>query len=238
MSAFAADPLTSAKELRAESQQEAAASQKKIDAVSEETRTLLEEYRDIIQRTDTVRSYNDHLAQLIEDQNEQLTSIQRQIENAQQTQQEIVPLITRMVEVLEELIILDVPFLLEERRLRVQHLQELIEDPTVPLPEKYRRVTEAFQIEMDYGRNIEAYTGELEQGDQTRTVEFLRIGRIALLYRSFDGQDVGYWDQAEKKWVALPASFNGAITKGLRIAKKEAPPDLFTVPVQAPDSVQ
>ena len=136
---------------------------------------------------------------------------------------------------LDQLISLDVPFLPKERRLRVENLRAIVNDPTVALPEKYRRIMEAFQIEMEYGRNIEAYNGQLKNSDQVRTVEFLRIGRIALIYRTFDGEEAGYWDVAARKWELLPADYNSAIAKGFRIAKKEAPPDLIKIPVSAPE---
>lgn len=231
----AADPLTEAEKTRIQGQQEAVKSQQRVDRLSEQTQTLLGEYRDVLRRTQELRSHNARLQRLLETQRVELDSLARQLENVHRTQQQIEPLIDRMVAVLEEFVALDRPFLPKERAMRVQSLKKLLDDPRTDLAEKYRRVMEAYQVEMDYGRNIEAYTGELERDGQTRTVEFLRIGRIALIYRSFDGRHSGYWDQAQRAWVTLPASYNGAIARGLRIARKEAPPDLIEVPVSAPE---
>lgn len=231
----AADPLSEAKKARIQGQQEAVRSQRRVDSLSEQTQTLLDEYRDVLRRTQELRAHNARLQRLLKAQREELDSLARQLENVQRTQQQIEPLIDRMVAVLEEFVALDRPFLPKERAMRVESLKRLLDDPRVDLAEKYRRVMEAYQVEMDYGRNIEAYTGELEREGEVRTVEFLRIGRIALIYRSFDGRHSGYWDQTQRAWVTLPASYNGAIARGLRIARKEAPPELIEVPVSAPE---
>ena len=72
----------------------------------------------------------------------------------------------------------------------------------VTISEKYRRIVEAYQVEMDYGRTIEAYEGELaSEGGDPRTVQFLRVGRVTLLYQTLDGRETGYWDADRKAWV-------------------------------------
>lgn len=231
----AADSLSAAKKLRVDAQREARASQKKIDAIAAQTQKRLQEYREVLHQVEETKNYNDHLQRLIDVQNEQLAAIERQTRNASDTQRQIVPLLTRMVAVLEELVGIDMPFLLQERRLRVENLKKLTDDPNVTLPNKYRRVMEAYQIEMDFGRNIEAYTAELERDNQVRMVEFLRVGRVALLYLSFDGNDTGYWDKTTAQWVSLDRSFVPAVARGLQIAKKHVPPELIKVPVGVPE---
>jgi hypothetical protein len=203
--------------------------------LADETSEMLDEYRGVLQQTQSLRSYNDQLDRLIEEQNKQLASMRNQIGDARSIQQHLFPILNRMVKVLEELIDLDMPFLMRERRLRVDDLKQLLDDPSASLPDKYRRVMEAFQIEMEYGRSIEAYRGEIEQEGQQRTVDLLRIGRIALLHITLDGSHAGYWDRRSKRWQPLPSSFNSAVDKGLRIANKQAPPDLIDVPLHAPE---
>ena len=145
----------------------------------------------------------------------------------------------RMIDALEEFVKLDVPFLLKERTERVAKLKTLMNRPNVTEAEKYRLITEAYQIENEYGRTIEAYRGQLATTDGTegRDVEFLRIGRVALVYRTFDGEEIGAWDTNGRKWVELPAQYNASIRDGFRIARKQAAPDLFRIPVPAPTEV-
>ena len=66
------------------------------------------------------------------------------------------------------------------------------------LPERFRRIMEAYQVETDYGRTIEAYSGKLARDGKPRTVDFLRAGRVALVYATLDGGETGYWDRARE----------------------------------------
>jgi hypothetical protein len=143
----------------------------------------------------------------------------------------------RMVDGLKKFVRLDVPFLMNERQDRVAQLEALLDRPDVTEAEKYRRIMEAYQIENEFGRTIEAYRGELPapDGGPERTVEFLRVGRVALIYRTIDGNEIGAWDQDAREWTPLPARYRASVKEGFRIAKKQAAPDLFSIPVPAPE---
>ena len=62
---------------------------------------------------------------------------------------------------------------------------------------------------------------------------FLRVGRVALLYQTLDGEETGYWDASQKKWVE-DDSYRSAVRRGFAVADKATAPDLLTVPVPAP----
>jgi hypothetical protein len=106
----------------------------------------------------------------------------------------------------------------------------MMDRPDVTDSEKYRRILEAYEIENEYGRTVEAYRGPLADG---RIVDFLRIGRIALLYQSADGEESAAWDASQTAFVALDSSYRSSIKEGLRIARKQARPDLIRVPLPA-----
>jgi len=93
-------------------------------------------------------------------------------------------------------------------------------------------------IETDYGRTIESYTGPIELDGQQNTVDFLRFGRLGLYYLTMDGTRAGYWMAKERRWESLPDSYRSSILQGLRIAKKQAAPDLLKLPVTAPETIQ
>ena len=166
-----------------------AAVQQRINALDDETREMLNEYRQTTSQVQDLIAYNEQLQKLVSTQRVELADFERRFNELEVTKRRILPLIVRMIEVLEEFIAIDVPFLEEERQLRLTELQKLMEKPEVPTSEKYRRVSEAYQIELEYGHTIEAYEGEMTQDGETRTVNFLRFGRLGLYYQTLDGLD-------------------------------------------------
>ncbi len=212
----------------------AATSQRKIDGVHDETEALLGEYRTLSGRIDSLRVYNRELSGLVDSQGAEMDSLREQIENVTLVEREILPLMLRMLEALEQFVELDVPFLPEERGRRVAFLKDLLGRADVTVAEKYRRLLEAYQVENEYGRTIEAYEGELEIDGQSRTVDFLRIGRIGLLYQTLDRTRAGVWSQESREWADLDGAYRTSIDHGMRMARKQAAPDLLQLPVPAP----
>ena len=217
-------------------QAEAAASQQRVNNVDDERQKLLSEFRHVTSETESLKTYNDQLAEQIPSQLEEMESLQKQMQEIETTQREVVPLMQRMLTGLQQFVALDVPFLPEERQRRVENLQAMMARADVTVSEKFRRLLEAYQIEMDYGRTIEAYEGRMGEGDGARTVQFLRVGRVVLMYQTPDREETGYWDAKNKAWV-VDNDYEGAFEKNLAVAKKIGAPDLLIVPVPAPTKV-
>ncbi len=227
--------LKNAVDAQLKSEVAAKKSQQRIDALDDESRQMLAEYRAVLRQTESLKAYNDQLDKLVISQKDELVSIDAQLENIETTQREIVPLMLNMIQVMAQFVELDMPFLPEERQNRIEQLQLLMERADVSLAEKYRRILEAYQVETEYGRTIEAYQDELTVDGNSRTVEFLRIGRIGLYYLSLDGKEVGHWNNG---WEELDSENRKAVEKGLKIAKKQLPPDLLVLPMQAAEEVK
>jgi septal ring factor EnvC (AmiA/AmiB activator) len=211
----------------------AAASQQRINQLDDQAQTLVGQYRQTVAETESIKAYNHQLSLQVKSQLEEMDSMQKQLAEIERTSREVLPMMQKMVDTFEQFVALDVPFLPEERKNRVQGLKDMMGRADVTISEKYRRITEAYSVEMEYGRTIEAYEGKLGEGDQAKTVEFLRAGRVALMYQTLDGSETGYWDADQKKWVA-DDDYSDAVKKGLRVAKKTGAPDLMIVPVHAP----
>lgn len=233
-SIYAANELDNAIESRLAAQKEARQSQGRIDNLADETKSLLDKYRYAIRRTDSLKAYNSQLRNSINNQKNQLSSIQRQLENIDETRRSITPLLAKMAKVLEQTITLDMPFLMAERNNRLNSIKTMLEQPDIPVPEKYRRIMEAYQIEIEYGRTIETYTEDLDMDGSNQTVNILRVGRIILVYQSLDGSVSGVWDIASKSWRLLPDEYNHPINQGMQIANSQLPPELFNMPVRMP----
>ena len=225
--------LGNAVETKIEAQEESVKSQNTIDELTDETRDMVQVYRNAIRKTESLNSYNQQLAKLVKQQKLSLNSIQRQIENAEETRRSIVPFINKMITTLEKFVRLDLPFLLDERRQRVSILKQIVNFPDITLPDKYRRVMEAYQIEIEYGRTIEAYTDTITVDGKEYTVEILRVGRLLMTFQTSDGELSGIWNKHSKAWRKLPSEYNRSIKQGLLIAKKQAPPELIKLPVTA-----
>lgn len=239
VNAAPADGVRQAVQAQAQINQAAVQSQNTVNAVSDETQKLLEEYLTSKEQVDRLRVYNQNLTNLVRDQQEQLSSIDRQMKDVDIVEKEIVPLMLRMVDQLEQFVKLDVPFLQEERANRVAQLKDMMNSSSVTISEKYRRVMEAYQIETEYGRTIEAYRGRLKSGDgNEREVDFLRVGRLVLAYQTLDKAEGGFWNRTTKQWDVLDGGSAAGINGALRVARKQSAPDLINLPILAPEAAK
>jgi FtsZ-binding cell division protein ZapB len=223
---------------RVEGNQAGAKSQVQIDELSDETDKLTSEYRSVLQQIDALRIYNRQVEELIAAQQAEIASQREQIDNVELVGRQVTPLMLEMIAALDAFVELDVPFLMKERTSRIAALRETVARADVTDAERYRRILEAYQIENEYGRTIEAYSGELELDGKSRTVDFLRVGRIVLVYRTRDGTEAGAWDQETRSWKPLSAEYRTSILKGLRMARKQAAPDLLRLPVRSAEAVR
>ena len=193
---------------------ESAAVQKHIDELSDQTDELLAKYRTVLTQIDSIGVYNHQLRELITSQDEELASLQDQLDRVEVVGRSVTPLMLRMIDALDATVALDLPYLIEERTQRIAKLRKLMTRAAVTNAEKYRLIMEAYQTENEYGRTIEAYRSTLKRGDRDIKVDFLRFGRIALVYQTLDGMEAGVWNQATKSWEPLDASYRTAIRQG------------------------
>lgn len=218
---------------QAKADKTATSSQVKVDKYADSTESMLAEYKGLLRQIDSMKIYNAQISRMVDSQQGELDSLNRQIAQIDQTAMEVVPLTLKMIDALDEFVALDLPFQTEERSLRIAELHKLMDRADVTTSEKFRKVMEAYQIEEGFSRSIESYKASLERNGETVTYDFLRIGRTALLYQSPDGGETGMWNQQTRQWETLTQSYRIAVQQGLRIAKKQAPPALIKLPVFA-----
>jgi hypothetical protein len=189
-----------------------------------------ERYARTLAEADITTRYDRQIEQQVQSQQAEIATLQQQIAALDATAEAIPPLLDRMFSALDEFVRGDVPFFADERTQRMDKLRDIIGNPDTSPAEKFRRLMEAYQIEMEYGRTMTAYKAKMPDG---RDAEFVRLGRVSLLYRTDDGQESGYWDNQQKSWVPDPSS-SRAIENALAIAKETKAADLNNVPVPAP----
>ncbi|KAA9130785.1 DUF3450 domain-containing protein [Marinihelvus fidelis] len=216
--------------------QDAAASQQRVTRLAQQTADLLAEYRQVVRQAESLAVYNDQLEKVVVDQRNEVTSINEQLAGLEDTNRGVVPLMLEMIDALGQIVESDMPFRLEERRARVERLRDMMDQADVTTSEKYRRIMEAYQGELEYGRTTEAYSEALPSTGQT--VEFLRVGRTLLVYQTSDQETTGWFNPTTREFESLPDRFRLEVKEGLSIARNEKAPDLVTLPVPGPEVAQ
>jgi hypothetical protein len=212
---------------------DSAANQKNINSIDKQTREIEFDYKDTIKEYENLKLYNDQLQKIINSQNAEIESIVLQIEELDNTNINIIPLMLKMTASLEQFISLDIPFLLEERMARVNSIKEVMDRGDISTSEKFRKVAEAYQVENDYGRTIEAYRSSVLFEGKEFNADFLRVGRVALMFLTTNGDKAAYWDTSSNSWVKSSGAIKRSTEEGLKIALKQSPPALINIPVTA-----
>lgn len=223
-----AQQLNTAVQVAVDTNKASAKAQKRIDKLNNQTDDLTGQYRNILNEIESLRAYNKQLGAVVNDQREQVIGMNSQMTHLEQTNRGVVPMIIEMVDALDKLVDADIPFKKDERKTRVARLENMIDTAAVTTAEKYRKVTEAYGIELDYGSTVESYQGDLPSG---KKVDFLRVGRTTLIYQTLDQEISGWWNAKNGKYEELDNRYNNEIKEAIRIAKNQASPNLAGLPV-------
>jgi len=201
--------------------------QKQINVENEKKDILLNEYKYTNKELQNTIKYNKQLSNLIKSQETEIANTDKQLVEIEETHKNVYPIMSDMITSLDKLIKSDTPFLLKERTSRVERLQTNINRADIKTAEKFRIILEAFKIEYDYANSIEAYESEIK----SKTYNMLRIGRAGLYYQSLDFKLYGFWDNTNKKWLAITDKVaQSNIRKAIKIAKKQQNVELLELP--------
>jgi hypothetical protein len=215
-----------------QTQRASAASQQRVDRLDAETRQLLERYRAALWQAQQLKVYGAQIEELAKTQGSERESLARQITEMEKVERELLPLMLRMIDSLEKFVDLDLPFLQDERRERLANLRRVMADPEAGVSDKYRRILEAYQIEVDYGRTLGAERVEVEG----RVMDQLRVGRSALYALALDGAEALRWESDSRKWLPLERGYVSDVRHGLRIARELVSADLLRLPMALPEA--
>ena len=212
-------------------------SQERINNIVEGTRSLEDQYRAINKEIDGLKVYNRLMRAQVEGQAATLEDIALSMDQVDVINRQIFPLMERMIDGLKQSVALDIPFLMEERSKRIGDLETIMERSDVTVAEKFRKVMEAYQIEMDYGTSSEWYREELNVDGATREYNMLRVGRIGLYFQSDDTNITGWYNPDSGQYELLGNDHRNEIRKGMRIARQLIAPELILIPLPAAQDV-
>ncbi|GLT16178.1 DUF3450 domain-containing protein [Vibrio algivorus] len=235
-----ADSLDNARSIERQTNQVAKNAQQKIDSNSDQSFQLQAEVERLQDQVDNLSLYQTHLKKLVESQEAEKVSIDDQLTNVEETRQGVVPLMYHMIDGLQSSLEQGVPVRLVSREKRLDELKTLMGRSDISDAEKYRRILEAYQIEMDYGSKLGIYEGQIKLNqDDTRQVDLLYVGKVVLLARSKDSQHAWLWSQTKQQWREVPADQKSDINQAYALANKQQAPSLLRLPLsvtQAPAS--
>jgi len=218
--------------------QSALRSQSKIDALTEETRKLLSEYKVVLKEIEGLRVYNRQLEKQISNQETEMAQLSTSIDEVTVIERQITPLMLRMIDGLEQFVELDMPFLLDERRARIDRLRDMMDRADVAVSEKFSQVFRAYQIENEYGRTMETYGDTILIGGTERKVDILKVGRVSLVYQTPDASETGMYNLNTGAFEPIGNEYEASIRQGIRMARQQATQDLFSIPVHGPEAAQ
>lgn len=207
-----------------------AAAQSRIDRLDDQKSDIVGDYRAALQEQETVGLNVDQQRIFLQSQQNEIESLNNQIARVGEVQDALLPMMLQMIGNLEQFVDQDVPFKLAERKERIDKLKDLMEDPDVSPAERYRQIINAYQIELAYGNQTVSYEGTVTENGSPTKVEFLRIGRVVLVYKDSEG-NLHIWNQAKKAYEPLSKSYKLDYSTATRIALEQKSPEVFAAPM-------
>ncbi|MGF1694334.1 DUF3450 domain-containing protein [Vibrio lamellibrachiae] len=227
-----ASSLSDATAIQKDTHKSAANSQKVIDKSFDSSQQLRAEIEQLEQELANLEVYRDHLESMVNNQNQEALSIESQIDQIQDTRQGVVPLMYQMLDGLTQIVKHDSPIRQQARLERVERLQAMMSQSDVSDAEKYRRILEAYQIEVDYGTKLGVYEAQIAlAGGETFEAEIFYLGRISLIARNRSGSQYWSWNRASNEWESVNSTIFSQLDSAFRIANNQAAPSLLTVPL-------
>jgi hypothetical protein len=138
-----------------------------------------------------------------------------------------------MIDALEQFVKADIPLRTERRIARVENLREVMGRSDVQLSEQYRQILEAYSIEVGYGSEVASFQGTLSISGQDITVDYVHVGRLALMALALDGNAGWVWNKQTSSWEQLPGSYLTSVSQFIKMARREATLEMDRVPLIA-----
>lgn len=208
------------------------AAQKEADAWSMEKQQVIGEIRQLKTRLEWLSYQNKKYAAYIATEKRAIEELERKDAKMRNLRKGLEPFLDKTIERLAGFVEEDLDFLQEEREQRLSFLKDSVNDYHLSMSEKLQRVLEALNVEAEYGRTIEVETRSLSLAEVGRVeADVLRVGRIAVIYRSLDGKRVGRMNPGTGGWEPVDETFSRAIRDTIEMARQQKSVELVDLPI-------
>lgn len=166
---------------------------------------------------------------------ERLTSLEKILTNDENLNDLYLPILNKSLNELKKYIISGLPFHLNERLDKVLSLKVFIDDITIPIDEKFRRVWNFYMSEIDYSTTNEIYTDKIQIENEKKVVNILRVGTIGMYYKTNDNKEFGMIIQKNNgyNWHKIEnQSFISSIDDAFNIVERSKVATILNLPFQ------
>jgi len=177
--------------------------QKKQEAWAEEKNDLGARYRAAKAQVDYLEKTKAFEQNEVSELDKGIAELNRRMVESAKLKDNLEDSLNVVVSHLDNYIKQDIPFLMDERQVRIASVRDAIAKPEVTGAEKLRRVLEALQVEANYGNTVDVSQERIKVGNDEVSADVIRIGRVSVYWRSPDGKRVGEFDRGSKQWVEL-----------------------------------
>ena len=205
--------------------------QKEADQWRDEKEKLVAHYERLENERVIWQDRRSQLQESVQAAMQRVAEKQKELTDIDQIRSRIEPFLKNQAAQLRQHLADDLPFLLQERELRIQRLDDLMTDPEVTVSEKYRKVMEALLVEAEYGNTIEVYQQTIRVEHTEMLVNVFRLGRISLFYQTLDLQQCGVFEVATGDWKPLSEEYNRDISAAIEMGSKRKPVELLNLPL-------
>lgn len=211
--------------------------QEDVQTWSKEKRALVQEILSLQTEKKWLELQNEQHAAYIRQTQEAIDRLEEQKDVARSLRMELEPYLVQVSERLRQEVEKDLPYLPQERRDRLEFIEQSLTEYGIELSERLRRVLEALTVEAGYGTSVHVTDREVEVQEIPTMVQTVRIGRVGLFYVTPDGNSAGVWDAQEKTWKPLARETAAELHKTVDIIQGRRAAELVRLPVGKPEDI-
>lgn len=205
--------------------------QEQQDSWATERAELVQRYRQLKTSVARLSEYRETQAASAAELQAKVDELARRLQEADRFEAGLQDTLLAIFDRLDAYVRADLPFLLQERSDRLQSVRTQLVRVDVDAAEKLRRLLEALLIEARYGDGTEVYEKQIDVAGDALAVRVLRLGRLALFWRTPDGKRAGTFDRANAAWVELDGAGRRAVNNAMDMADRRRPHEVIALPL-------